>query len=144
MKSDHQYLNLVLVSAVIYGLVVSYIGGQLVVAYRKINVRLLKAVYQEIERGHITVINIIPFISILMHYIMMLSLIISALFLGDWLFPHLHKLPVEWDVYFRYGVIGILGIGAGLVLTLYQEKDASRYLAIGIALGACIFYFING
>ena len=141
---DHTYLNLVLVAAILYGLAISYIGGQLVVAYRKINVRLLNTVYQEIERGHISVLNFIPFVSILIHYIMMSILIITMLYLGDIIFPYLNKLPLTWDIYCRYGVIGILGIGAGMVLTLYQKQDATRYLVFGFVIGALVFYIFYG
>lgn len=141
-NEDMQYFHLVLIAAVFYGLLISFIGGELVVIYRKINVKLLNYVTKRIERGHIGVLNIVPFTSISIHYIMMFLLIMIMLFIGDLFFPYLSRLPQSWDIYCRYGVIGLLGVGAGMVLTLYQEKNANRFLAIGLILGTIIFYLI--
>jgi mannose/fructose/N-acetylgalactosamine-specific phosphotransferase system component IIC len=138
-----QLFHLVLVAAVLYGLLISFIGSELVVGYRKINVRLLNRVSREIERGHISVLNIVPFVSISIHYLMMFLLIISMLYIGDLFFPYTTYLPEKWDLYCRYGVIGIFGVGAGMVLTLYQEKNANRFLAFGILVGAIIFYLVS-
>ena len=77
-------------------------------------------------------------------YIMMFVLITIMLYVADVIFPYLHQTPLSWDTYFRYGVIGILGVGAGMVLTLYQEKEATRYLLIGLIIGAIVFYFYHG
>jgi PTS system mannose-specific IIC component len=142
-NDDMQYFHLILVAAVLYGLVISYIGGELVVMYRKINVKLLNRVSREVERGHIAVLNIVPFVSISMHYMMMFVLIISMLYIGDLFFPYFTYLPQKWDLYCRYGVVGIFGVGAGMVLTLYQEKNANRFLALGLLIGAIIFYLIR-
>lgn len=139
---EYQYLNLVLVSGVFYGLVISYIGGQLVVIYRKINVKLLNNVLVHIERGQIGFLNRVPFMSISLHYIMMFILIFIMLSLGDMIFPMARRVPLVWDAYCRYGVIGILGIGAGMVITLYEQKKANRYLAVGLLLGTLIFYIL--
>ena len=141
---DHQNVYLVLIPAILYGLIIGYLGGHLVAVYRKVNIKLLNTVHREIDRGHISVLNIIPFISISIHYIIMFILISIMLFLGDILFPFVNKLPVSWDIYCRYGVIGIFGIGAGMVLTFYQEKATTRYLVLGLLVGAIVFYFING
>ena len=137
---DYTYLNLVLVVAICFGLIVSFLGGQLVVFYRKLNVKLLNSVYQGMDRGHTSVLNLIPFVSIFIHYLMMFVLIMIMLTLGDLLFPYLNKLPLKWDVYCRYGVIGSIAIGAGLVLTLYQEKAATRYIFLGLIVGAIVYY----
>jgi mannose/fructose/N-acetylgalactosamine-specific phosphotransferase system component IIC len=137
---DYVYLNMVLVAAVLFGVMISYIGGQMVVAYRKLNIRLLNTVHHKIEGGHTSILNIIPFISIFVHFLMMCVLISLSLYLGDLIFPFIHKLPAHWDVYCRYGVIGTLGIGAGLVLTLYQENQAGKYILLGILIGAAVFY----
>jgi PTS system mannose-specific IIC component len=142
-NSDMQYFHLVLVAAVFYGLFISFIGGQLVVIYRKVNVKLLNKVTREIERGHIAVLNIIPFLSISIHYLMMFVLIIFMLYIGDLFFPYFSNLPQKWDLYCRYGVIGILGVGAGMVLTLYREREANMFLAIGLILGTIIFYLVR-
>jgi mannose/fructose/N-acetylgalactosamine-specific phosphotransferase system component IIC len=139
---EYQYLNVALVAGVFYGLMISFVGGQLVVVYRKINVKLLDNVLSHIDRGQIGVLNRVPFVSISMHYIMMFFLIMITLSLGDLVFPSIRRVPVIWDSYCRYGVIGILGIGAGMVITLYEQKKANRYLAVGLLLGAIIFYIL--
>jgi PTS system mannose-specific IIC component len=137
---DYTYFNMVMVAAICFGLIVSYLGGQLVVSYRKANIKLLNTVYRGMERGRPSILNLIPYISIFIHCLMMFVLIIVMLYMGDLLFPYLTKLPPVWDVYCRYGVIGILGIGAGLVLTLYQEKNATRFIILGLIIGAVVFF----
>lgn len=138
----YEYLNVVLVSAVLYGLLISYVGGQLVVLYRKINVKLLDNVLTHIDRGQIGFLNTIPFVSISIHYVMMFILILVMLTVGDLIFPNVDRVPRIWNAYCRYGVIGILGIGAGMVITLYEQKKANRYLAAGLLLGTIIFYIL--
>ena len=137
---DHTYFNIIMVAAVLYGLIISFIGGQLVVVYRKINVRLLNGVLAQLDKDRINVLNLVPFISIFIHYLLMSLLILLSLSVGDKVFPYLARLPAGWDDYFRYPVIGILGVGAGMVLTLYEEKEKNVYMIIGIILGAVIFY----
>ena len=128
-NGDMQYFHLMLVAAVFYGLFISFIGGQLVVMYRKINVKLLNRVTRKIERGHIGVLNIVPFLSISIHYMMMFLLIIIMLFIGDLFFPHLQKLLQRWDLYCRYGVIGIFGVCSGIWCPFLLDYISSHLTA---------------
>jgi hypothetical protein len=69
----------------------------------------------------------------------MFLLIYTGIGLGDILFVRIPILPVFWDEYFRYGLIAILGIGVGLVISLYKQKDDRLLLAIGFLLGGIVF-----
>ncbi len=137
--TDMIYFNSVLVLAVIYGVAVSYLGGQLVVLYRKINVQILTWVLNGLKRMKMAPLNLAPFSSMLIYFGLMFILIYISLVFGDLLFDQIKNMPVAWDDYFRYGLVAILGLGVGLVISLYKEKDDRLLLAIGFLMGGIVF-----
>jgi mannose/fructose/N-acetylgalactosamine-specific phosphotransferase system component IIC len=136
---DMAYINSVIVLGVIYGIGLSYIGGELVVFYRKLNVNFLKWTLNGLAKGRSDRLSLAPFASLMVHFILMFLLIYTGIGLGDILFARIPILPVFWDEYFRYGLIAILGIGVGLVISLYKQKDDRLLLAIGFLLGGIVF-----
>jgi PTS system mannose-specific IIC component len=139
---DMVYFNSVMVLAVIYGVAVSYIGGEIVVFYRKLNVNFLNWTLNGLNKMQVSRLSLAPFASVLVFFILMFLLIFTALGLGDLIFSRITMLPAYWDEYFRYGLISILGLGAGLVISLYKQKDDRLLLAIGFLLGGIVFLLI--
>jgi len=137
--SDMVYFNSVMVLAVIYGVAISYLGGEIVVMYRKFNVNLLNWVLNGLKRVKLLPLNLAPFGSILVYFTVMFILIYISVTVGDVLFKQISNIPVAWDDYFRFGLVAILGIGVGLVVSLYKQKDDRFLLAIGFLLGGIIF-----
>jgi hypothetical protein len=69
----------------------------------------------------------------------MFVLITLAMYLGDFLFTYVLKIPVEWDKYFKYVVMSLIGIGSGLVLSLFKEKLYQQLIAVGLVIGCILF-----
>lgn len=135
---DHQVFNMVLVGAVIYSLLVAYLGSTLVDLYGKRNVRLLNQTLAQLEKGGHTVLMAVHGKAILFHFVIMMLLITAALIIGDMLFSLLYLVPVTWEVYFSYGVTALLGIGIGLILPMYKERNCRLLILSGVVIGSLI------
>jgi mannose/fructose/N-acetylgalactosamine-specific phosphotransferase system component IIC len=137
--SSMVYFNSVMVLAVIYGIGISYLGGELVVLYRRLNVGFLHWVLAGLRKMRTTPLSLAPFGSVILYFTLMFILIFTGLGLGDLIFQRIVRMPPEWDVYFRYGLVGILGLGAGLVISLYKQRDDRFLLATGFLIGGIVF-----
>ncbi len=137
--ADMTYFNSVMVLAVIYGVAVSYLGGEIVVLYRKLNVHILNWVLNGLKKHRIVPFNLAPLASILVYFSLIFILIYVSLTLGDLIFEQISLLPEAWNNFFRYGLVAILGLGVGLVISLYKQKDNRILLAIGFLIGGIIF-----
>lgn len=137
--TDMTYFNAMMVLAVIYGIAVSYMGGEIVVLYRKINVYILNWVLNGLKKHRMAPFNLAPLASILIYFSLIFTLIYVSLVFGDLIFEQITMLPEVWDNFFRYGLVAILGLGVGLVISLYRQKDDRFLLAIGFLIGGIIF-----
>ena len=135
----HNFYTL-LVTGIIYGILVSFVGGELVVLYRKINVKLMQKLLYKAKMGYFFRLSRINLTALFLHYVLMFILITIALFCGDILYGFFESIPADWEQYFRYGSIGIIGIGVGLILPLYREKSNLVFIIIGLVAG--IFFFM--
>lgn len=139
--SNFDYYNTVLILGVLYGVLISYLGGELVVLYRKSNQYFLKKVLAFARRGNLNIFTGINFLALIFHYVLMFVLIFISLVLGDYLFKNIKLLPMEWDIYFKYGVISLIGIGAGLMLTIFRDTKFRLAIGVGLIAGCLIFVF---
>jgi mannose/fructose/N-acetylgalactosamine-specific phosphotransferase system component IIC len=131
--------NILLICSLLYGIVVSYLGGELVVLLRKTNLYLLQNVLSFARKGKLNLLNVINYLGVIFHYSLMFILIALAMYLGDFLSKYVLNLPVEWDIYFKYGVMSLIGIGAGLVLSVFKEKMYHLLIAGGLVIGCLLF-----
>ena len=145
IKHSNLYGNFytILVCSTIYGVFISYLGGQVVVLYRKTNILLVKKASTNIQAGKINFLNRLNPITLLYHYILFFVLIILSLLLGDICFNIFSIIPVSLEPYFKYGAIAIIGIGIGLVLPIYREKYSQSIIILGIIIGIFIFWIIG-
>jgi len=125
-----------------YGIVVSYLGGEIVVLFRKANQYVLHKVLALARRGKLNVLNVINYLGLLFHYSLMFFLIALAMYLGDLLFGYVIRIPADWDKYFKYAVMSLIGIGAGLVLSIFKEKLYQLFIAVGLVIGCLIFVIL--
>ncbi len=126
--------------AIILGILVSYIGGTVVSWFRKFNTFLLQKVIVYIKKGNLHTLSAINIIALVSHYILMFIFILVSINLGDLLFSYLYLLPAGRDVYFKYTIYIILGIGIGLVAPVFIESYSKYYLIAGILIGILIFF----
>jgi mannose/fructose/N-acetylgalactosamine-specific phosphotransferase system component IIC len=132
-----------LVIGLLYGLLISYLGGELVVLYRKTNSFILHKVIAQVEKGQPKYLSYANFFALSYHFGLMFVLILAALILGDFLFGYVKQLPGTWEIYFHYGAIGLLGIGVGLVLPFYKNKTPRIILVCGVLIGNGLFFVLK-
>ncbi len=131
-----------MICSLLFGIGVSYLGGELVVFLRKSNQYLLQNVLSFVRRGKLNLLNVMNYLGLVFHYTLMFVLILGAMYLGDVLFKYVLNIPLEWDRYFKYGVMSLIGIGAGLVLSIFKEKMYQLLIACGLIIG-CILFVIK-
>ena len=133
-----------LIICFLYGLLISYLGGELVVLYRKINTKLLRFLIHSIEDGKFKCVSYTTYFSLFFHFILMSLLIYFALIIGQTLLSKLLIiLPVSIEAICKFGAIGLLGIGTGLVLSLYKATTPRIALFVGILIGNGLFILIT-
>jgi PTS system mannose-specific IIC component len=142
-NQEHQIFNIVLVLAVLYSLIFAYTGSQLVDLFGKTNVKFLHYALARLDRGDSHVLGRINIGSILFHFVVMFLLFMVALILGDILFSSLSLVPIVWESYFSYGVTAMLGIGVGLALPMYKDRNCRLFILFGIIVGSLILFLLK-
>lgn len=142
-NQEHQIFNIVLVLAVLYSLIFAYTGSQLVDLFGKINVKFLHYALARLKSGDTNVLGRLNIGAILFHFVVMFLLIMVALILGDIVFSFLHLVPLGWELYFSYGVTALLGIGVGLALPMYKERNCRLFILLGIIVGSIIIFLFK-
>lgn len=130
----------ILVCTTIYGILISYLGAQLVVMYRKANIVFVQKATQHILKGDFNYINKINLTALIFHFLLFFIFILFSLFTGSLYFKMIELIPAALDSYFQYGAIAMIGIGIGLILPVYREKYTQYMIIIGIMAGLIIFY----
>ena len=138
-NSNFENFNILLICSILYGIGVSYIGGEIVVLFRKANQYLLHKVLSLARKGRLNLLNVVNYLGVVIHYLLMFILIVLAMYLGDFLSQYVLNFPVEWDKYFKYGVMSLIGIGAGLVISIFKEKMYQLLIAGGLVIGCLLF-----
>lgn len=130
----------VLIVAILYGVFISYIGGQLTKVNRKSNSYLLKKVTNDIRKGNIHPLSYINFVSLILHFAGMFVAILIALNIGDFIYSGIDIIPISWENYFKYTSFVVLGIGAGLIIPVFSERYSKNILIAGIIIGFMMFF----
>jgi mannose/fructose/N-acetylgalactosamine-specific phosphotransferase system component IIC len=139
---DYNYFNLVFVAGILYGLLISYVGSEFVVMHRRLNSTIFHRVYNAVQNGHSSAIGLMVSSAIMLHFLLMFALIFSALTLSDLFIPFLKYLPSGWYEFFDHGMAVVLGIGCGLILTIFKDKGCKRMIALGFVWGIVLFYIL--
>lgn len=137
-EQSSQHFHSVFIFAVLFSLLAGYVGGRLVVLFRKVNVRLLHKTHSGLAKGNCNILSIINLEAIIIHFILMFLLITISLMIGDYLFSVSTYIPLTWEIYFKYALTATLGVGAGLALTIYKEKNCRILILGGILFGGII------
>jgi len=139
---DGIYFNLVFVAGILYGILISYIGSEFVVVHRRLNSTIFNRVYSAVQNGHSSAVGFMVFSAILLHFLLMFALIFAALSLSDLYIPLLKRIPASWYKFFDHGMAVVLGIGCGLILTIFKDKGCKRMITLGIVIGIILFYIL--
>jgi PTS system mannose-specific IIC component len=132
-----------LITCFLYGLLISFLGGELVVLYRKTNTTILHKLLKYIKKDKFKYVNYVTYFSLFFHFVIMYVLIFCTLIFGEFIMRNLHNLlPSSWEIIFKYGAIGLLGIGVGMVLSLYKKTTPRVVLLFGIIIGNGLFFIM--
>ena len=137
-NQDMQMFHTVMILAVLLGLFMSYIGGEIVVVYRKHNANMLNRLQKQLQRGNISSLPYTILLSLILHTVIMFILIIAGLYCGDIIFVKLSHLPLWIEDYSYFGVIAILAAGTGLLLHMYKGKLSRIFILTGTVIGLII------
>jgi mannose/fructose/N-acetylgalactosamine-specific phosphotransferase system component IIC len=135
----YDYFNTLLICGLLLGILVSYLGGELVVISRKSNRLFLEKMMNYTRKGSLGALTVINFLALVFHFLLMFILIYLAMLIGDFLFKYITRMPAEWDHYFKYAVTALIAIGSGLVLSMFREKKFHLSLATGLIAGGLFF-----
>jgi mannose/fructose/N-acetylgalactosamine-specific phosphotransferase system component IIC len=135
---DMQLFHTVMIMAIIYGLVLSYLGGELVVIYRKNNIRILHNLIRNLKDEDINSLPLSVMSSVILHTVLMFLVILSALSIGDFVFQYVSDFPAVIEKYARFAVISILGVGTGLLLQVYKDWISRVLILVGTGCGFLI------
>jgi mannose/fructose/N-acetylgalactosamine-specific phosphotransferase system component IIC len=139
---DYTYFNLIFVIGILYGLLISFIGSEFVVINRRINSLIFHRVYSAVQNGHSGVLGFTIFSALVVHFFLMAALIFTALVVSDVCIPLLEGVPAGWYRFFNMGMAAVLGIGCGLILTLFKEKGFKRMISLGAVIGIILFFIL--
>jgi mannose/fructose/N-acetylgalactosamine-specific phosphotransferase system component IIC len=130
----------ILIVAILFGVLVSYIGGQLVKINRKSNAYFLKKVIVDIKKGNIHPLSYINFLSLIFHYLGAVLAILVALNIGDFLYSGIEFIPVDWEIYFKRTSFVVLGVGAGLIIPVFSDRYSKKFVIAGCVVGILMFF----
>jgi len=130
----------ILIVAILFGVLISYLGGQLVKINRKSNAYFLKKVIADIKKGNIHPLSYINILSLIFHYLGMSIAILVALNIGDYLYSGIDFIPSEWELYFKRASFVVLGIGAGLIIPVFSDRYSKKVMIAGLLAGILMFF----
>lgn len=136
----HSNFFTVLIVAILFGVLISFVGGQLVKINRRFNSHFFKKVITDIKKGNLHPLSYINFLSLILHYIGAVTAILVALNVGDLIYSQFYLLPVEWEIYFKHASFVVLGVGAGLILPIFSERYSKAIILAGLVIGSIMFF----
>jgi len=140
---EANYHNILILLVVLYALLISYLGVNLITILRNWNVKLLSVAVEALEKGRPHVLGRVSIIALGIHFLMLVVVIISSVFLGQLIFENtIPLLHTEWDIFARYTELALIGSGIGLTVSLYKEKRGLIYVFAGILLGILLVFVI--
>ncbi len=116
--------NAVFAVAFVLGIAISYLGAQLTVIDRKLNVYILDWMVEAAQAAQLRKIALLDLLSILVYLLLMTLLAYFALELAAWFMPLLKLIPQSWEA--RLIIVKPVVWGIGIALTIPMIFDAIR------------------
>ena len=131
--------NAVLFVSIVWGIIVAYFGGTLVVLYRHFNTRLIHKADQAAERGSCAGVSFNHMQGVLFSMVLGIIVTIAALCVGlELITPLFEALPANADSYFTFTKPLFIGIGLGVMAVLFINRKTKNAIAAGIAVGVLL------
>lgn len=134
--------NIVLILSTTYGLLVSYLGGKSIVLMRKNNLHLVHWADRSASLGQAKRVSFLHLVGVLHSFVNGVFLSGLSLMMGLLLIAQLTPLlPAQWDRGFALGKGALLGIGCGVVMSLFLRKKTRLPFTVGVVLGLVFIRF---
>jgi len=131
--------NIIIIVTIVYSLGVSYIGGLLVNITRKANTSLQHAADIAADKADLRQINWLNFVGLFYAFLLGFFLVGFFFTIGVFFLPAIAGfIHPEFDSAFGLAKYSILGLGFGVVATLFINKETKWYFAIAFAASIII------
>ncbi len=134
LKEEIPDLNYILIlAALVYGLILSYLGSKIVKQNRKWNVWFFNKAVMLVEKGRGDKIGYLNWSALFLQFALAFCTILFASYAGVQVAaPILRKIPPDWDLVAKYIQFAAVGSGAGFVLSYYKNTKDLKWLALGL------------
>ncbi len=135
--------NIAIVSSILWGLVISWIGGKLVDTMRKSNIRLAHRAERAAESGNDKQITWTNMTGVANAFGLGFFIVIVAFSTGAlWYSKIVASIPSYFDQSFGFCKIGILAMGAGCMISMFLTRQSLKYWMIGL-MASILIYFLT-
>jgi len=133
------YENQMLFLSIIYGIILSYTAGRVIFIKRKLNEKIVRRNINNIEQGKLGRTNFWIFLSVTVTFLSGFLFSGIGSFFGHYL---LKEIPTEifkrFSHYSDYGIISFLGLGFGIVVSMFFQFKKIHFLLTGFITGIII------
>ncbi|MBC8181781.1 PTS sugar transporter subunit IIC [candidate division KSB1 bacterium] len=136
--------NIIIITSIIYSLCISQVGSFLIDFLRKVNLNLVHDADQAVENadvGEITRLNLTGFF-----YMFVMGFILTGIGFGLGIFilkPLISFIHSDFDRAFDLAKYSILGLGFGVVASLFLTRDTKWYVIAGAAASVLILLLVS-
>jgi mannose/fructose/N-acetylgalactosamine-specific phosphotransferase system component IIC len=135
--------QLLLLMVFLYTIIVSYFGGQLDVAMRKFNIRLFNYTISSINDQKKANVGKIAFLALFIQYSVLFIFILLTIHAGNLLFSNISDFfSEEYTPLWQYTNVAIVGVGVGMVMSVYKGRDLKKIILAVSIFGLILFKII--
>ncbi len=143
IESYLQFGQLLFLIAFVYTVLISFLGGQLDVKMHKFNIRLFDSAINNINNDKKANIGKIVFLALLIQYLVTLFFTLIAIFLGELILGFFVKyFSIDLVPFLRYVDVAIMGIGIGMVMSVYKGRNIKKTILAISLFGLFLFKII--
>jgi mannose/fructose/N-acetylgalactosamine-specific phosphotransferase system component IIC len=136
--------NIILITSIIYSLGISRIGGFLIDLLRSANLNLAHNADLAAENADLEGITRLNLTGIFYMFVMGFILTGTGFGLGIFILkPIINFIHSDFDRAFELAKYGILGLGFGVVASLFLTKETKWYVIAGVATSVLILFFVS-
>ncbi|MFZ0388982.1 MAG: PTS sugar transporter subunit IIC [Calditrichia bacterium] len=126
LNSDNNFPNTTLTLVFIESILISYLGALLTVIYRKFNGKILTVTLEQVAKARFRILPYLGGVSVFIYFLMFFFLSLTVLHFSQHLLPGAIALTAAlFEPSLVVAKPAILGIGIGIVISLFQESTNS-------------------
>lgn len=135
--------NIIIIVSVLFSLWVSRVGRHLVEFMRQENTRLLYNADRAASVADLKKITLLNLVGVVYAFILGVTLVGVSFTIGVLILPALVGfIPEYFDFAFGIAKYGILGVGFGVIATLFISRDTKWHLIVGFCFSLAGFFIL--